>query len=74
MKLRSLAPGKVNLGLFVGPPRPDGRHEIVTAIESVSLADELTLSTEPGADSDVVTCPGVGASNLVADGLAALRN
>ena len=28
MKLRALAPGKVNLGLVLGPVRADGRHEL----------------------------------------------
>ena len=41
MKLFARAPGKVNLSLFVGSRRPDGRHELITLIESVSLADEL---------------------------------
>ncbi len=41
MKLRALAPAKVNLCLFLGPTREDGRHELVTLFESVSLADEL---------------------------------
>ena len=50
MKLRALAPGKVNLGLVLGPVRADGRHELVTAVESVSLADVLTLSTQGGED------------------------
>ena len=36
MKLTVLAPGKVNLCLFLGPLREDGRHELVTLIESVS--------------------------------------
>jgi 4-diphosphocytidyl-2-C-methyl-D-erythritol kinase len=42
--LRALAPAKINLGLFVGPVRDrDGRHELVTVMQSISLADELTL-------------------------------
>jgi len=42
--LRALAPAKVNLGLFVGDVRDaDGRHELVTVMQSISLADELTL-------------------------------
>jgi 4-diphosphocytidyl-2-C-methyl-D-erythritol kinase len=41
--LRALAPGKTNLGLFLGPTRADGLHELVTLIEPLSLADELTL-------------------------------
>ena len=58
MKLFAKAPGKVNLSLFVGARRPDGRHELVTLIESVSLADELELVTRVSLDDEVV-CPGV---------------
>jgi 4-diphosphocytidyl-2-C-methyl-D-erythritol kinase len=43
LPLRVLAPAKINLGLFVGPVREDGRHELVTVMQSISLADELTL-------------------------------
>ena len=45
MRLRALAPGKLNLCLFLGSTRGDSRHELVTLLESVSLADELTVST-----------------------------
>jgi 4-diphosphocytidyl-2-C-methyl-D-erythritol kinase len=48
VRLRALAPGKVNLCLFLGGLRADGRHELVTLFESVSLADELVLSTVGG--------------------------
>src|ERR1700680_4715174 len=71
LKLAALAPGKVNLCLFLGPLREDGRHELVTLLESVSLADELTLESD--AEHDCVVCPGVEGPNLVADALAGLR-
>ncbi len=41
VKLSALAPGKVNLALLVGPTRPDGLHELVSLVQSLSLADEL---------------------------------
>lgn len=75
--LRALAPAKINLGLFVGPPRPDGRHELVSVMQSISLADELTL--EPigaGAEGDELRCPGVegpAAENLSMRALSAFR-
>ena len=72
MTLRALAPGKVNLCLFLGGVREDGRHELVTLFESVSLADELVLTTLPGGNDEVVA-PGVEGPNLVADALAGLR-
>jgi 4-diphosphocytidyl-2-C-methyl-D-erythritol kinase len=77
--LRTLAPAKVNLGLFVGPVRDgDGRHELVSVMQSVSLADELTLV--PGAGdrdgADEVVCPGLPGppeDNLAARALSAFR-
>jgi 4-diphosphocytidyl-2-C-methyl-D-erythritol kinase len=70
--LRLHAPGKVNLCLFLGPLREDGRHELVTLFESVSLCDELSVSV-PAAEHDIVICDGVEGPNLVADALAGLR-
>lgn len=70
MRLRALAPGKVNLSLFLGPVREDGRHELVTLLESVSLADEVTVQA---AEHDQVVCPGVEGENIVSAALAALR-
>jgi 4-diphosphocytidyl-2-C-methyl-D-erythritol kinase len=72
MRWRALAPGKVNLSLFLGGVRPDARHELVTVFESVSLADELELVVlEEGPDQ--VVCPPVEGENLVAVALARLR-
>jgi 4-diphosphocytidyl-2-C-methyl-D-erythritol kinase len=75
---RALAPAKVNLGLFLGPPRaPDGKHELVTVMQSISLADELTLApARDGARQDEVVCPGVEGppgENLAAAALRAFR-
>ena len=41
-----LAPAKINLALVVGPTRPDGRHEVATVLQRISLADRIAL--EPG--------------------------
>jgi 4-diphosphocytidyl-2-C-methyl-D-erythritol kinase len=71
--VRELAYGKVNLCLFLGPVRDDGRHELVTLIESVSLADELEVAVCSGGDDEVV-CEGVEGDNLVAAALRALRS
>jgi 4-diphosphocytidyl-2-C-methyl-D-erythritol kinase len=38
-----LAPAKINLALVVGPRRPDGRHEVATVLQRISLADRITL-------------------------------
>jgi 4-diphosphocytidyl-2-C-methyl-D-erythritol kinase len=74
----ALAPAKVNLGLFVGPVRAsDGRHELVTVMQSISLADELTLEpAAAGGEEDEIVCPGVpgGAEeNLAGAALRAFR-
>jgi 4-diphosphocytidyl-2-C-methyl-D-erythritol kinase len=79
--LCALAPAKINLGLFVGPLRGDGRHELATVMQSISLADELVLEAAPGADSgegavDEVLCPGLdlgAGENLAALALARFR-
>jgi 4-diphosphocytidyl-2-C-methyl-D-erythritol kinase len=72
VKFVARAPGKVNLGLFVGPRREDGRHELVTVFESVSLADEVTVVTASGT-SDEVVCPGIDEPNIVSAALSGLR-
>lgn len=87
--LRALAPGKTNLGLFLGPTRADGLHELVSLIEPLSLADELTLQPLPGgaltaaapglgdgtcaAGADEVVCAGVDGPNLAAVALERYR-
>lgn len=70
MRLCALAPAKINLGLFLGPTRADGRHELASVMQSISLADELTLEPGPAeAEHDAVICP--GAPELERDNLAA---
>lgn len=71
VRMRALAPGKVNLALFLGGARADGRHELVTLFQALSLAD--TLDLEVVGDRDVVECPGVEGENLVGQALAGLR-
>jgi 4-diphosphocytidyl-2-C-methyl-D-erythritol kinase len=72
--LRARAPGKVNLCLFVGEPRGDGLHPLVSVVQALSLADELTLAPAPaGASADEVVCPGVEGPNLAARALALYR-
>lgn len=68
--MRERAPAKVNLCLYLGPRRADGRHELVTVFDAVSVFDELKISD--GA-ADEVVCEGVAGRNLVADALAGLR-
>jgi 4-diphosphocytidyl-2-C-methyl-D-erythritol kinase len=69
--MRERAAAKVNLCLYLGPTRADGRHELVTVFDSVSVFDELQIAY--GA-ADEVVCAGVSGRNLVADALAGLRD
>ena len=74
MKVRALAPAKVNLTLFLGPTRADGRHELVTLFQSLSLADELQLETLEEGGQDEVLCPEVPDDNLASRAITALRD
>ena len=67
---RERAPAKINLCLYLGPTRDDGRHELVTLFDSVALFDDLEVT---GATADDVVCEGVSGPNLVRDALDALR-
>lgn len=69
---RESAYAKVNLCLVLGGARADGRHELVTLLESVGLVEDLVISPAP-TGADEVVCPGVSGPNLVADALAGLR-
>lgn len=71
MNLSEPAPAKINLCLFLGPAREDGRHELVTLYESVSLTDELVISEADSADE--VVAPGVEGPNLVSQAIDGLR-
>lgn len=72
MKYVVRAPAKVNLCLFLGPARADGRHELVTLFESISLADELSVSVGSRLP-DTVRCDEIGDPNLAAVALERLR-
>ncbi len=71
--MKAFAPGKVNLCLRLGGVRKDGLHELVSAVQAVSLVDELTLEPADGPDDEVV-CPGVEGENLAARALAVYRD
>jgi 4-diphosphocytidyl-2-C-methyl-D-erythritol kinase len=46
-----LAPAKINLAHVVGPTRTDGRHEVATVLQRISLADRIAL--EPADELEV---------------------
>ncbi|PZS23858.1 MAG: 4-(cytidine 5'-diphospho)-2-C-methyl-D-erythritol kinase [Pseudonocardiales bacterium] len=73
-RLQALAPGKVNLCLYLGERRDDGLHELVSLVQAVELADEIVLEpAPPGARSDEAICAGVEGPNLAVTALAAYR-
>ena len=72
MTLHARAPGKVNVCLYVGTPREDGLHPLVSVVQALSLADELTLAPGDGPGDEVV-CPGVEGPNLAARALEGFR-
>ena len=47
------ANAKINLFLEVGERREDGYHDIVSVMQSVSLADEVSVRTEADADAGI---------------------
>jgi len=44
---------KINLGLRIGPPRPDGFHELHTLYQTIDLYDTLTLTVQRASASQV---------------------
>ena len=66
------APAKVNLILQVGPPRPDGLHEVCSLFASLELADELRFGASDSGGDEVV-CEGVDGDNLVEAALGLFR-
>ncbi len=81
--LTTVAPAKVNATLIVGPVRPqDGRHELVSVMQSVSLVDDVTLRPRDardddlpggGAHGDAIRCAGVDGDNLALRALTGFR-
>ncbi len=61
------AHAKINLALVVGPLRESGKHEVVTVLQRVALADVIELST-----GDRLSVTGFDGDTIVAEALAAL--
>ena len=64
------APAKLNLCLYLGPRRADGRHELRSIFCPLMLADRIQVSSD---EDDAVVCPGVDGTNLATTALRALR-
>ena len=68
-----VAPAKINVCLLLGPVRPsDGRHELVSVMQAVDLADDVRVTRAAGGGDEVV-CAGVEGPNLAGAALAAFR-
>jgi 4-diphosphocytidyl-2-C-methyl-D-erythritol kinase len=64
---RASATAKLNLALVVGPARADGKHEVVTVLQRLALADRVELT--PG---DGLTVEGFAEDTLVRAALTSL--
>lgn len=49
--LRSFS--KINLGLAIGPPRPDGFHALTTLYQTLALPDFVTVSARPASATTI---------------------
>src|SRR5215831_6862319 len=49
--VRSFA--KINLGLRIGPARPDGFHELLTVYQTIGLHDVIRVSAVRGSGIDI---------------------
>jgi 4-diphosphocytidyl-2-C-methyl-D-erythritol kinase len=65
------APAKLNLCLYLGGVRADGKHELRSLVVPLSLADRIGVAE---AEADEVVCPAVPGPNLAAGALAGLRD
>ncbi|HXB62119.1 MAG TPA: hypothetical protein VNU94_04625 [Acidobacteriaceae bacterium] len=45
---------KINLGLAIGPPRPDGFHALTTLYQTLALHDLVTISAKPASQTSIV--------------------
>src|SRR5450631_1664644 len=44
---------KINLGLGIGAPRPDGFHALTTVYQTLELHDVVTVSAKPAAEKSI---------------------
>ena len=65
--MRAPAPAKINLALVVGPARDDGKHEVVTLLQRVDLADRVAV-----APSTALTVTGFTGDTIVREALTRL--
>ena len=66
---RAPAPAKLNLALVVGPVRGDGKHEVVTVMAPLELADDIDLDS-----AEALSVEGYAGDTLVRGALLALAS
>src|ERR1700691_714607 len=44
---------KINLGLYIGAPRPDGFHSLVTVYQTLELHDVVSVAAMPAPDTSI---------------------
>src|SRR6202044_1554530 len=49
MPTRVRSHAKINLGLYLGAPRADGFHSLVTVYQTLAMHDVVTVSARPAA-------------------------
>lgn len=65
--MRAPAPAKINLALVVGPLGVDGKHEVLTVLQRIDLADQVALLAAPA-----LAVTGFPEDTLVRDALTTL--
>ncbi len=45
---------KINLGLYIGVPRPDGFHALTTVYQTIELHDLVTVSAQPASRTTIL--------------------
>ena len=53
MPTRVRSHAKINLGLYIGAPRPDGFHELVTVYQTLEMHDFLTVTARPASQTAI---------------------
>jgi 4-diphosphocytidyl-2-C-methyl-D-erythritol kinase len=65
--IEASAHAKINLGLVVGPRRPDGKHEVETVLHAIDLHDDIALEA-----ADELVIEGFAEDLLVREALTTL--
>ncbi len=64
MATRVCSYSKINLGLAIGPVRPDGFHELATLYQTLALHDLVTVDAKPRSQNRDLGHPGSGESRI----------